>query len=146
MSQHCLKPLKRILLGSLLALSLFPTAIGVVSADDLNLRDDPKGGAGERNERLSDFGSMFSNWFFQGAKTGEEGMQSLLFRIAQDIKNVFILIAVIYLIVTSIKLIFSSGKEEEMKTAIQSILWTVIGIMVMQSAYTMITILFNQGA
>ena len=136
---------KKFAASAALALCFFATMSPALAADqNLNLRDDPNGGVQHRNDRLEDFGGEFSSLFFSASKTGEEGAQSLLFRVAQDLKNVFIFVAVIYLIVTIMKLLFSSGKDEEMKNAINSLVWTIAGIIVMQSSYTVITLLFNQ--
>jgi hypothetical protein len=56
--------------------------------------------------------------------------------IAFQIKNFFIAIAVIFLIVGVIRLLFSSNDEEETKKWRKSIIWVSVGIFVMQIAFS----------
>lgn len=56
--------------------------------------------------------------------------------IAYNIKNAFIAIAVIFLIFSVIKLLFSSNTDEDAKKWRNSIIWISVGIFVMQIAYS----------
>lgn len=64
--------------------------------------------------------------------------------IARDLKNVVILLAVVYLFIMVIKLIFSNGGDEDIKKWRVGIMWTSVGIVVMQIAYVLISTLFDK--
>lgn len=64
--------------------------------------------------------------------------------IARDLKNVVILLAVVYLFVMVIKLIFSNGSEEDVKKWRGGIISATLGIIVMQIAYALISTLFDK--
>jgi Type IV secretion system pilin len=56
--------------------------------------------------------------------------------IAFNIKNFFIAVAVIFLIIGVMKLLFSSGSDEDIKKWKSNIIWVSIGVMVMQMAFS----------
>ncbi len=56
--------------------------------------------------------------------------------IAFQIKNVIIILAVIFLVIAVIKLLFSPNSEENVKKWRNSIIWVSIGIFVMQIAFS----------
>lgn len=64
--------------------------------------------------------------------------------IARDIKNVVTLLAVVYLFIMVIKIIFSSGSEEDMKKWRSGIISASLGIVVMQVSYAIIATLFDK--
>jgi len=64
--------------------------------------------------------------------------------IARDLKNLFILIAIVYLFILVLKVIFSKGADDDAKRWRAGILWTSVGIVVMQIAYVAISTLFDQ--
>lgn len=67
---------------------------------------------------------------------GTEGAMSIFVLIAFSLKNFFIIVAVIFLIIGVLKLFFSEGSEEDVVKWRQSIIWTSIGIFVMQIAFS----------
>jgi Type IV secretion system pilin len=56
--------------------------------------------------------------------------------IAFQIKNVVIILAVIFLVIAVIKLLFSPNSEEDVKKWRNSIIWVSVGIFVMQIAFS----------
>ena len=64
--------------------------------------------------------------------------------IARDLKNVVTLLAVVYLFILVIRLIFTEGSDEDAKKWRMGILYTSIGIVVMQVAYVLISTLFDK--
>lgn len=64
--------------------------------------------------------------------------------IARDLKNVATLLAVVFLFILVIKIIFSNGSEEDVKKWKQGIIFTSIGIVVMQIAYILIATLYDK--
>ena len=76
------------------------------------------------------------SFFFFFLEGGQDGILGAFTTIAFQIKNFFILIAVIFLIIGIIKLLFSSNDEESVKKWKSNIIWTSIGIFVMQIAFS----------
>jgi len=74
----------------------------------------------------------------------EKWAQNLLLVVAKDIKNIFIAIAVLYLFITTIKLFFWSGWEEDIKKWRLSILWVSIWIIIMQISYVAFASLYDK--
>lgn len=64
--------------------------------------------------------------------------------IARDLKNVVTLLAVVYLFIMVIKIIFSNGGEEDVKKWRLGILYASLGIVMMQVAYVLISTLFDR--
>lgn len=114
-----------------------------IDATGLNVRGDATNGV-ERTGYIDDFKSWFGDYFFWGTVTGEKGAKYLMITIARDLKNVVILLAVVYLFVMVIKIIFSNGSEEDVKKWRTGIIWASIGIVVMQISYVLIISLFDK--
>ena len=128
------------------ALGIFWTVFADVTpnySSELNLRGDATNGVA-RDGYLESFKWAFGSYFFWGELTGEKGAKYLLITIAQDLKNVVTLLAVVYLFIMVIKIIFSHGSDEDSKKWRLGILYTSLGIVVMQIAYVLITTLYDQ--
>jgi hypothetical protein len=65
--------------------------------------------------------------------------------VARDIKNIFIFIAIIYLVLSVLRMLLSAGSDEDVKKWRTTIIWTTIGIVVMQSAFIAVDTLFNRN-
>jgi hypothetical protein len=65
--------------------------------------------------------------------------------IAKDVKNVVILIAIVYLVIAVLRMLLSGGSDEDIKKWKTSIIWTSIGIIVMQSAFVFVNTLFDKN-
>jgi len=74
----------------------------------------------------------------------EKWARNLLLSVAKDAKNIFIAIAVLYLFVTTIKLFFWTGGEEDIKKWRLSILWVSIWIIIMQVSYVAFVSLYDK--
>ena len=91
---------------------------------DLDLQNGKNSGA-NRTDHTDSFvssveGSMigtFGNTFtyFRGSNTGEKGAFALLVNVARDIKNVFIFVAIIYLVLSVLRMLLSAGSDEDVK-------------------------------
>ena len=64
--------------------------------------------------------------------------------IARDAKNLAIFVAVVYLFILVLKLFFSEANEETLKKWRLGIVWTSIGIVIMQISYVFISTLFDR--
>ncbi len=123
----------------LLLISLF-TNLGIIStvqaANDTNLRDTTIGDTGVNNDMLDNFIGPVQSFFFSAWDYGQDGIVGAFTTIAFQIKNFFIAIAVIFLIIGVIKLLFSSSDEENVKKWKANIIWTSVGIFFMQIAFS----------
>lgn len=68
-----------------------------------------------------------------------------MMRIARDLKNAIMLIAIAYLILSVFRILVSGGSEEDIKKWKTSIIWTTLGIVVMQSSYSVVKLLFDKN-
>ena len=122
--------------------------LGIVFAEptsnDLNIRGDATVGT-TREGYIESFKSGFWGYFFTGDITGEKGASYLLITIARDLKNLVMLIAVVYLFIMVLRIIFSQGSEEDVKKWRMGILYASLGIVVMQISYVLISNLFNKS-
>jgi hypothetical protein len=114
------------------------------NSSELNVRQAPRSGQSGKNDYLEGFGSSFSDRFFRASSTGERGAYNFITGIGRDVKNVFIAVAVIYLVISVLRILFSAGGEEDLKKWKTSILWTSLGIVVMQTAYVFVSTLYNK--
>jgi hypothetical protein len=111
----------------------FATAAGNI---DSNVREVHISETGNGNTLLEDFTSPLRWFFFAPGDGGSDGIIGSFTAIAFQIKNFFIAIAVIFLIMGVIKLLFSSNDEESVKKWKSNIIWTSIGIFVMQISFS----------
>ncbi len=77
--------------------------------------------------------------------TGEKGAKYLMITIARDAKNVVTLLAVVYLFIMVIRLIFSGGSEKKKKKWREGIIAATLGIIVMQISYVLVANLFDKN-
>ena len=126
---------------SFINVSWWPTSSS--QSRDLNINGDATNGK-TRDGYIDSFKSKFGGFFFWGDLTGEKWAKYLLITIARDLKNVVTLLAIIYLFIMVFRLIFSNGSEEDIKKWRGWILWTSLGIIIMQISFVFISILFDK--
>lgn len=124
---------------------LFDFLVTPRSSSDLDAKATPRGGATGRNSYLDEFSAPFSGRFFRASNTGERGAYNSIVTVARDVKNLFIAVAVIYLVISVLRLLFSKGGEDDAKKWKSSIVGTTIGIIVMQSAFVFVTTLYDKN-
>ncbi len=73
---------------------------------------------------IGTFGNTFT--YFRGSNTGERGAFALLINIARDLKNIFIFVAIVYLVLSVMRMLLSAGSDEDIKKWRTTILWTTI--------------------
>jgi hypothetical protein len=88
------------------------------------------------NSILEAFVGPIRNFFFAPDTSTDGGVMGTFAQVAYNIKNFFILISVLFLVIGVIKLLFSSNDEEAVKKWKRNIIWTSVGIFVMQIAYS----------
>jgi hypothetical protein len=104
--------------------------------NDINVRDISIGSSNWSNTVLEEFIGPLSEFFYQKGSTGKDGLIEAFTVIAFQIKNVMIILAVIFLVIAIIKLLFSPNDEENVKKWRNSIIWVSVGIFVMQIAFS----------
>ncbi len=109
---------------------------------ELDLQDSPASSSNKSNY-IDDFVSDFGDYFVTSSRTGAYGTRDLMLRIARDVKNLFIFITIIYLIIGVYMMVSSDGKEEDLKKWRTQIIWSSIAIVIMQSAYSIVSVLFD---
>lgn len=67
---------------------------------------------------------------------GENGILNAFTVIAFQIKNVMIVLAVIFLMISVLKLLYSSNSEEDAKKWRTSLIWVTVGIFVLQISFS----------
>ncbi len=128
---------------SLILIALFSLFLSVPTwaIQDINVRNTDIGTSGRTNSVLEEFIIPIHEFFFSPGNTGTPGIMNTFVQIAFNIKNFFIAIAVIFLIIAIIRLLFSSSDEEAVKKWRSSIIWVSIGIFVMQIAFSVWNVL-----
>lgn len=124
---------------------LFDIIVSAPSSSELDARATPKSGSTGRNGYLDEFSYPFSGYFFTASNTGERGAYNGIVMIARDLKNLLIAVAVIYLVISVLRLLFSKGGEDDAKKWKSSIIGTTLGIVVMQSAFVFVTTLYDKN-
>ena len=124
--------------------------IGVMTASaavdtswDVNLRKQVIGTSGTENQALKTFSSQngISSFFFTPTLQWDSVTNTFI-SIAFAIKNFFIAVAVLFLIIGVLKLLFSWGDEEVVKKWRRNIIWVSVGIFVMQIATSIWNLLY----
>jgi hypothetical protein len=97
-----------------------------------------------RDGYIESFKAGLWGFFFEGDVTGEKGAKYLMVTIARDVKNVVTLLAIVFLFIMVIKIMFSDGSEEDVKKWRWGIISASLGIVLMQVAYAGVSLLFGQ--
>jgi Type IV secretion system pilin len=127
---------------SFLAISLLiflvPLDLTFAAQTDINVRDTSQitiSGNAE-NDNLLTFMSPILNYFYSFSPSGDSTVPNIFLAIAWGIKNFFIIVAVLFLIIGVLKLLFSGGDEEAQKKWKNNIIYVSIGVFIMQIAYS----------
>ncbi len=116
-------------------ISVSTSSIGM--QNDINLRNPNIGDTGVGpDSQLEAFVWPVKDFFFTPEVTGGSGILAAFTSIAFQVKNFFIAIAILFLILAIIKLLFSPGDDEAVKKWKSNIIWVSVGIFVMQSAFS----------
>ncbi|MBC7503629.1 hypothetical protein H7169_01545 [Candidatus Gracilibacteria bacterium] len=113
---------------------------------DINVRETNLGTTGSPTTLLDEFSSPIREFFFTPGAAGGEGVIGIFTTIAFQIKNFFIAIAVVFLIIGVINLLFSANDEESIKKWRSNIIWVSVGIFIMQIAFSVWNTLILRGA
>lgn len=119
-------------------------AVDKENVDELNLQNGAEMGDTEgRDTKLGSFQNSVKSQngdfsYFQTNSTGSKGVESLLFTIAKSMKNIALLLAVFYLIFSVYRLLFSGAADDDIKKWKLSIIWTTLGIILMQSSFAFV--------
>ena len=124
--------------------------IQVTSASqDTNVRDTSKVTVDSKSvpAELSTFvgwgwGYSVVNFFYSLSDSWDQTVPNVFIWIAWAIKNFFIAVAALFLIIGILKLLFSGGDEEAQKKWKNNIIWVTVGIFVMQIGYSLWTTLY----
>lgn len=130
-----------IFLVLLVWLGISPTVFGADSTNT-NLKSPTILPSNLDNNRLN----TLENWweFYTVGNTWASWISNLLLKIAKSMKNLFFVIASIYLIVLAIRLLFSSNTEEELWNIKKWILWSTVWLMVMQISYSFVASIYDK--
>jgi len=146
-----MKIIKTIILSIILLLSfwalnvsadLFDVKINTGSPDN-NLNTWNKKAANDKtNEHLDQYKTWDSE-LFDISTWWEKWISQTLFNIAKDLKNIFFMLASIFLIILVLKLVFTDNTDEEVWKFKKWIIWISIWIIVTQIAYSFVKILYD---
>jgi Type IV secretion system pilin len=114
--------------------------------DNPNIRGISVGWSSNGNDKLDEFvwGFWISDFFFTPDGSGGDGILGAFTVIAFNIKNIIMVLAVIFLIIAVIKLLFSPNDEENVKKWRSSIIWVTVGIFLMQIVFSVWSALILQ--
>ena len=117
---------------------LLPNFLFAAVLWDANLRDTSTVTVDNNvNGDLATFaGNGWITDFFVTPTLWSDSVQNSFVNIAWAIKNFFILIAVIFLIIGIVKLLFRSGEEEDLKKWRHNIIYVSVGIFIMQIGFS----------
>jgi len=120
---------------------------GATLDNNPDIRDINIGTAWSENTVLTSFYSPISDFFFSPSWSGGgDGILEAFTVIAFQIKNIVMIIAVIFLGIAIIRLLFSDNSEESVKKWRWSIIWVSVGIMLMQFVFHLWRTLFIEDA
>ena len=145
-----MEKLSKIIVLLLMSFSFFiiPSSLSYADAeikdwDNINIMNDWASGTDHRNDLLNTFWND-SN-FFKSRYGWEKGAYYTLVKIAEDLKNLFFLLATIFLLTIVIKVIFWENSEEDIGKFKKWIIWITAWIVVMQAAYAFSKNLYDKN-
>lgn len=107
-----------------------------IPVPDLNARADTA--TRETNDNLEKFAenSSYGGYFIQPATNTADGVNAVFINLAYGIKTFAIFIAIIFLIIGVIKLLFSDASDDDVKKWKNNIFWVAIGVFFLQISYS----------
>ncbi len=137
----------RILITFSLISMFFTSAFAADTIDsNPNIRGISIGGSNGVNTKLEDFVGPINEFFYTPTSRWEDGILDAFVVVAFQIKNIVIILAAIFLIVSVLKLIFSPNSDEDAKKWRSSIIWTSVGVLLMQIVFSTWKTLMIQDA
>lgn len=88
-----------------------------------------------RSDNVQWFKEAFIDYFIVSDSTGKEAIDSIFFNIAFNIKNIFLVIAVIFLIIGVINLFLEKWNDSAVTKWKHNIIYTTVGIMFLQISF-----------
>lgn len=92
-------------------------------------------GTTHKSSVTNGFLKNFTNYFFTSDDSGKYVVESVFFTIAKNIKNIFLVIAVIFLIIGVINIFLASGNDSSVTKWKNNIVYTTVGIIFMQMSF-----------
>lgn len=116
----------------------------IFAVDDVNVRDTSQVtiSGNPENDKLGSFVGPIVNFFYSPVASGDATIPNIFLGITGAIKNFFITVAAIFLIIGVLKLLFSGGDEESQKKWKNNIIWVSVGVFVMQISYSLWSTLY----
>lgn len=120
--------MRRILLIITLVFGCFLSVQGIFAVNDVNIRDTSQVtiSGNTENDKLGSFIGPIVNFFYSPVASGDATIPNIFLNITGAIKNFFITIAAIFLIIGVLKLLFSGGDEEAQKKWKNNIIWVSV--------------------
>jgi len=117
---------------------------GQIQNGNLNL---DAGNIKEGTERNDPLKKLQDGWdgFIVSDQIGERWIFELLVTAAKDLKNIFFLLATIFFLYLVVRLLFSENTEDDTSKFKSGILWTTVGIVIMQLAYSFVFTIYDGG-
>lgn len=120
---------------------VFPLVSQAVMLDNVRVTTENTGKY-NNNWALED---MWSNGeFFYVGTTGEKGLKLFILNIARDLRVMLFVFYLFIVVIMVIKLVFADSTEEQQKKLKKWILWSTIGIMVMQVAFSVYKVMYDR--
>lgn len=117
-----------------------------ISDNVLNSKNDAKDWDKTRDAHLTKTYKDDEKYFFKWTEVWEKWALNFLINFAKDAKNLFLLIAFVYLIVWVLIILWTEMSDDGMKKWKNQILWTGVWIIIMQISYTTIKLnIFNEN-
>jgi len=121
--------------------------ISPVSAVDVNDIDLTTGNISNENTSVNNNQALKAiqdkNIFWGISNGGERWARNMLIQVAKSLKNIFLIVATLYMIFIVFKLIFAGNTSEQVEKFKQWILWSIIWIIVMQISYIYVTSIYG---
>lgn len=150
--------MKKIISALIISIVMFMNCGSLVFAADGNTEaeikqeiywdEDKKVWSTDNQSYVGNAKAWFNDYFFWWWETKEQVWEkwtwNLMMNIAKDLKNVLIAVAVIYWFMLAFRLFFGQWGEDDIKKWRLGLLWTSIGIAVMQISYTVVDTLFQK--
>jgi hypothetical protein len=74
-----------------------------------------------------------------------EDLFTIVIRYARRFKYIVVILAVLFIVISGIRMITASGNEDIVKKNRTSLIWLMVGLMIMQLSEIFVYILYNQG-
>lgn len=77
--------------------------------------------------------------------TGAEGLKDIVIEYMKIAKDIVSIVAVLWIVISGMRMVMAGGKEDSIKNNFRSVLWLIVGLIVMQISESTVAVMYGEN-